>query len=102
MISAIDIIDSDLNYEPNSNNMVVSIDFEWPIYDFGSVKGNISVAQIGLNLSNGKRHRLVLSFGLHTNNWQLLIWLQRFLALAGVLFIGRMIANDIAKLKKYY
>ena len=72
MISAIDIIDSDLNDEPNSKNMVVSIDFEWPIYDFGSVKGNISVAQIGLNLSNGKRHRLVLSFGLHTNNWQII------------------------------
>ena len=47
MIASIDIIDDDLNDEPDSNNMVVFIDFEWPIYDFCSIKGKISVDQIG-------------------------------------------------------
>ena len=99
MIAAIYILDDDLNDNLDCENMVVSIDFEWPIYEFGRVKRNISVAQIGANLSNGKRHRLVLPFGRHTNNQKFLIRIQRFLARVGVLFIGRMIANDIAKLK---
>ena len=82
--------------------MVVSIGFEWPIYEFGRVKGKTSVAQIGSNLSDDKRHHLVLPFGRHTNNQQLLIRLQRFLAQFNVVFIGRMITNDISKLKKDY
>ena len=56
IISAIYIIDGDLNYETDSENMVVSIDFEWTIFDFDCVKINISVVQIGTNLSNDKRH----------------------------------------------
>ena len=100
MISAIDIIDDDLNDKPDSKNMVASIDFEWPIYDFGRIKGNIRVAQIGANLSNNKRHHLVLPFGHHTKNQQFLIRLQQFLATFYVVFIVRMIANAIAKIKK--
>ena len=100
MISAIDIIDDDLNDKPNSKTMVASIDFEWPIYDFGRIKGNIRVAQIGANLSNNKRHHLVLPFGHHPNNQQFLIRLQQFLAKFYVVFIVRMIANAIAKIKK--
>ena len=80
----------------------MSIEFEWPIYEFGRVKVNISVTQIGANISNDKRHRLVIPFGRHTNNKKFLIRLQIFLARVDVAFIGRMIANDIAKLKKDY
>ena len=46
IIAAIDIIDDDLNDNTDIENMVVSIDFECPIYDFFRVKGKISVAQI--------------------------------------------------------
>ena len=100
MITTIYILDYDINDDPDSKNMVVSIDFEWPIYDFGRVKGKISVAQIGANLSNDERHCLVLPFGCHINNRQLLMRLQQLLARVDVVFIGRMIANDSAKLKK--
>ena len=68
MIAAIDIIDDDLNDDPDSENIVVSINFEWSIYDFGRVKGKISVSQIRANLSNDKMDRLVLPFVHHTNN----------------------------------
>ena len=78
--------------------MVVSIVFEWPIYDFGCVEGKISIARIGANISNYIRHRLVLLVGLHTNNEKFLVRIQRFLARVEVIFIGRMILNDIAKL----
>ena len=76
MIAAINILDGDLNDKPDIENIVVSIYFEYPIYDFGRVKGKIGVAQIGSNLSNEKRHRLVLPFDRHTNNQKFLKWLQ--------------------------
>ena len=60
MIAAIDILDGDPNDKPDCKNMVVSIDFEWLIYEFGYVKGNISVTHIGANISNDKRHCLYL------------------------------------------
>ena len=102
MIAAIDIIYDDLNDEPDSDNMVVSFDFEWPIYYFCRVKGKIIIAQIGENLSNEKSHRLVLPFGCHTNNWQFLIRIHKFLAQVYFVFTERMIANGIDKLKKYH
>ena len=100
MLPEIDILDDDLNDDPNCENMLVSIHFEWPIYDFGRVKGKISVAKIGANISNERSHRLVLPFGRHTKNKQFLIWIQQLLARFDVVFIGRMIANYISELKK--
>ena len=41
MVAAIDILDDDLNYNPDSKNMVGSIDFECLIYDFCRVKVRI-------------------------------------------------------------
>ena len=102
MIAAIDIIGDDRNDKSDCNNVVVSIYFEWPTHDFGCVKGKISVTQIGANLSNGKRHLLVIPFDCHTNNKKLLIWLQQLLAQVNVAYIGRIFVNDIAKLKKDY
>ena len=62
LFSETDILDDDINDDPDSENMIVSIDFEWPIYEFGRVTGNISVTQIGANPSNYKSHSLVLPF----------------------------------------
>ena len=62
MIAAIDIIGDDRNDKSDCDNVVVSIYFEWPIYEFICIKGNISVAQIGENLINNKRYRLFLPF----------------------------------------
>ena len=51
IISEIDFLDDDLNDEPDCKNMVMSIDSECPIYDFGRVKGKISFVKIGANIS---------------------------------------------------
>ena len=102
MISVIYILDDDIVYDPDIDNMVVYTDFEWPIYDFGCVKVNVSVTQIRANISNYKRHRLILPFGRHTNIQHLLIRLQLFLSQVDDVFIGRTIANDIANIKKDY
>ena len=102
IILDIEIIDDYLNDNSNIKNMVVSIYFESPIQDFRRVKGKISVIQIVANMSNYKRHLLVLPFVCHTNNRKFLIWIQLFLAQGDVLFIGMIIANYISKLTKYY
>ena len=80
----------------------MSIDLEFPIYYFGRVKVKISVGQIGANLSNKKRYCLVLPFVCHTNNQKIFIELQQLLAQVDVVFLGKIIANDIPKLKKDY
>ena len=96
------ILDDDLNDEPDCKNMVMSIDSECPIYDFGRVKGKISFVKIGANISNDKSNCLVLPSDRHINNQKLLIRIQLFLSQVYVVFFGRMIENDIAKIKKDY
>ena len=102
-VTAIELIDDALNDELDSEKKVVSLDFEWPIWEGGRLQGKISTAMVGVNLTS-TRTRLVIPFG----RWQdgskriFLTRLDRFFSRNDVVFVGRMIANDMSKLRKDY
>ena len=102
-ITAIELIDDDLTAEIDNEKMVVSLDFEWPIWEGGRLQGKISTAMIGVNLTS-TRTRLVIPFGRWPDGSKrmFLTRLDRFFSRKDVVFIGRMIKNDVSKLKRDY
>jgi hypothetical protein len=95
----LNVLDDALKEKSDQECKVLGMDFEWPLYDGGRVKGRMSVVQFAANLKGGK-YCLVLPFGAHRINQSFLKSLQQFLSQTDYLFVGRMIKNDITKLKQ--